>query len=690
MHSKSHITLLFLGWALLICSGCSIRINTRGSRAYHEFTTRYNVYYNAEKTYQEILDQQLESFSEDYSRLLPYSPTLPDTSKSAPGGPFNAVIDKTKKAIQEHSISTKPRRDPSKPMSPEYRQWLQQNEFNPFIHRAWLLMGKAHAQNGDYELALSVFNEAIRVFGPESGTAYEARLWMARAYISMDRQYEAEQLLYGLKTTPIPGQLKELLAEVNARYYLQSGEYVQAIPYLKESIRSEKRSKQKKRLQFLLAQLYTVLGEKEQAHRAFNELRGLSTPREFVQNATAYQLALAAGRRQEKLWNEWKQLQWRRNDIDTLSVYRSLHAISLLAKNDSMALHIRKQIPGIELAELPGDERDTSLVTRAIPQRLQTGEVADSILQEDHWSFFRARWLRGNRFHHKSSGDKSIKSEQVVFSSGRDAPHSLLLLPESGRQDHEQLLFATTRFNFERYRLRTFDVSFVPITRTWALSIRPFQSFDEANRYARTLETDSLFRTALREEVMVVAISEENLNLLQKGAAMEQYLVFLETTFDVEPRTLETEIGDSEPKESNESTAHLVPADLLEAVGDSLAIFPGKESLEPEKAVPLNTLPVDVTRAPQWNAHIQSDSLLAPLAPDKLKRQLEEKEAQALRKTERTATTKSREQLLKERERERTERVRQRERELKERQREREARLKQRERERQQRIRLRQ
>src|SRR5690554_6814705 len=550
-------------------------------------------------------------------------------------------------------------------------------------------MGKAHVQNGDHEQALSVFNEAIRVFGPESGTAYEARLWMAQAYISMGQQYEAEQILYGLKTAPIPEQLEELLAEVNARYYLQSGEYVQAIPYLKESIRSEKRSKQKKRLQFLLAQLYTVQGEKEQAHRAFNKLKGLSTPREIVQNATAYQLALTTGKRQGKLWKEWERLQWKGNDVDSLSVYRRLHDISLLAGNDSLALHVREKVTDIELAELPGDKKDTSPMPRAISERPQSGELADSIIQEDHWSFFRTRWLRGNRFHHESHSGKSIQSEQVVFSPERDVPHTLLLLPESRRQDHEQLLFATTRFNFERYRLRTFDVSLIPLTRSGALSIRPFQSFDEANRYARALEADSLFRTALLEEVILVAISEENLHLLQKGAAMEQYLAFLATAFDVEPVAVKTGIGDIEPKGSNEGTAHLVPADLIKAVEDSLAISLEKESLEPEKTVPLNAVPLDVTRVPQWNVPIQIDSLLAPLAPDELKRQLEEKEAQALRQTGGTATAKSREQLLKERERERTERVRQRERELKERQREREARLKQRERERQQRIRSR-
>ena len=37
-------------------------------------------------------------------------------------------------------------------------------EFNPFISNVWLLLGKAHFQNGDYDEALSVFAEIIRIF----------------------------------------------------------------------------------------------------------------------------------------------------------------------------------------------------------------------------------------------------------------------------------------------------------------------------------------------------------------------------------------------------------------------------------------------------------------------------------------------------------------------------------------------
>ena len=42
------------------------------------------------------------------------------------------------------------------PNTQEYRDWLRQEEYNPFIDRAWLLMGKAHLQNRDYIEAVSV------------------------------------------------------------------------------------------------------------------------------------------------------------------------------------------------------------------------------------------------------------------------------------------------------------------------------------------------------------------------------------------------------------------------------------------------------------------------------------------------------------------------------------------------------
>ncbi|MEA4980840.1 MAG: hypothetical protein VB098_13235, partial [Petrimonas sp.] len=160
----------FVLWGVVCTTlifGCSTKKNSSATRAYHELTTRYNIYFNAEEAYNETLKSIMESRIDNYHDLLPMYPNssiLNDTVVKQPGGPFDKVVEKMARAIQEHSITVKPRRDPSQPNTQQYRDWLRQSEFNPFIDRAWLLMGKAHVQNKDYTEAVSVLSQTMRLF----------------------------------------------------------------------------------------------------------------------------------------------------------------------------------------------------------------------------------------------------------------------------------------------------------------------------------------------------------------------------------------------------------------------------------------------------------------------------------------------------------------------------------------------
>ena len=376
MHSKSHITLLFFGWILILLSiGCSTNRNTWGTRKYHALTTRYNIFFNAEQAYHDILDDQLNTYQEDYSRLLPYYFSPSPHLTATPGGPFDPVIDKMEKAIREHSISSRPRRDPTRPQSPEYRRWLQQNEFNSFIHHAWLLLGKSHVQNGDPHRAITVFNEVIRIFGQTSDVASEARLWMARAYIDGGRLHEAEQTLFAATRSHLPPHLEALSEEVQAYYFIQTGAYREALPFLESAIKTEKRYKQKMRLQFLQGQLYTLLGEKTKAHQAFQNTRTLSTPREIVQHASAYQSSL-------------------KNNIDSLA--EQLHHSSQL----SYTAHV--------LPDTTSMNPNGKLPIKSKPSRLTNND--------DSWTFLRGRTIRNNSFHYGTLSDKSTPADSLLFS----------------------------------------------------------------------------------------------------------------------------------------------------------------------------------------------------------------------------------------------------------------------------------
>jgi tetratricopeptide (TPR) repeat protein len=279
-------------YGMMLGMGCSTQRNTPGTRAYHELTTRYNIYYNAEKAYNEILENQSEDFTEDYTTLLPFYPTAPIQENKVTGGPFDPVVEKTSKAIREHSISTKPRRDPSQPQTQAFRQWLRQEEFNPFIHNAWLLLGKAHLQNGDYDTALAVFMQIKQLFNQDKGLITETEIWLLRTYTEMGRDYDAENMLYALQSKTIPPHLHDFYTETYAARLIHKKEYDAAIPWLKKTIDRERNFRQKKRLEYLLGQIYALHGEKTTAWQAFEDVKGLSTPAEFNRQASLAQLAL--------------------------------------------------------------------------------------------------------------------------------------------------------------------------------------------------------------------------------------------------------------------------------------------------------------------------------------------------------------------------------------------------------------
>ncbi|MDD2513391.1 MAG: hypothetical protein PHH64_06120, partial [Proteiniphilum sp.] len=47
-----------------LCTGCTTGKNNASTRAFHELTTRYNIYYNAEQAYHQILEEQSRTFTD--------------------------------------------------------------------------------------------------------------------------------------------------------------------------------------------------------------------------------------------------------------------------------------------------------------------------------------------------------------------------------------------------------------------------------------------------------------------------------------------------------------------------------------------------------------------------------------------------------------------------------------------------
>ena len=301
LYKSSHIaafiaSLLFL----VLLPGCGTKKNTATSRNWQAFTTRYNVYYNGKEHYNEQIKEMEGKYEDDYSRFLLTHPAEArgDQKRPQPTGDFNRTIEKMQKAIQLHSIKKKPAR---KNGSPKEKAFRARDEFNPFLHNAWMMLGEGQYLDGDFLGAAATFFYISKHFTWLPDVVTEARIRNALAYLALDWNYEAENALHLVKPKDLTNnKLKNLYNRAMADYYIRTEKYSLAIPYLAQAAKGASGT-QKNRLYFLLGQLYSHEGEKNKAYQAFKKAEsGNSIPYRAKFNARIKQSEVFAGKNVKK------------------------------------------------------------------------------------------------------------------------------------------------------------------------------------------------------------------------------------------------------------------------------------------------------------------------------------------------------------------------------------------------------
>ena len=253
-----------------LLGSCSAKKNTAATRKYQAFITRYNIYYNGNEHYKETLGEMEKKYEDDYTTLLYPHPAEAKSNPKAPqpSGDFTRSIEKAQKAIQLRSIKKRPKRKSGK-ASDEYKKWLKREEFNPFLHNAWMMMGRSQYLNGDFSGAAATFFYISRHFSWLPETVTEAQLWQARSYVAFDWVNEAEAVFKRIKPAQLTNStLRELYDFVEADIAVKRKDYAAAIPALQRAIKGAKGA-QKIRLQYLLGQCLARQGRREEAFKAF-------------------------------------------------------------------------------------------------------------------------------------------------------------------------------------------------------------------------------------------------------------------------------------------------------------------------------------------------------------------------------------------------------------------------------------
>ncbi|MCH5238496.1 MAG: tetratricopeptide repeat protein, partial [Muribaculaceae bacterium] len=197
----------------------------------------------------EQLQAQEAAYEDDYTRLVLTHPAeaFNDPKMPQPTGDFKRTLEKMQKAIQLHSIKKKPVK---KGNSQKEKAFREREEFNPFLHNAWLTMGKGQYFSGDFSGAAATFFYISKHFKWLPEVVTEALLWQARSYVAMGWDYEAENVLHQVKPKMLTNKnLENLYNLVEGAYLVKSEKYKESVSYLEKAAKAA-RGSQKNRLYF--------------------------------------------------------------------------------------------------------------------------------------------------------------------------------------------------------------------------------------------------------------------------------------------------------------------------------------------------------------------------------------------------------------------------------------------------------
>lgn len=317
--------------AVMTVIGCSTQKNTSASRWWHSFNARYNTYYNGSLAYIDASLEKENGNKDNFTEMLPLYTVGNKASRELGKGNFDRAIEKCQKAIKLHSIKKRPEWNKSRKKNAKDIEWLNRREYNPFLWKAWLLMGRSQFMKGSFDEAASTFAYMSRLYATQPAIYGKTRAWLARCYVEQDWLYDAEDVITKIKRDSLNWRAQKDWDYTYADYYIRTGRYQEAIPYLRKVIKHEGRRKQRAREWYLMGQLQTAVGNRQAAYKAYRSVIRQQPPYELEFNARiAMTEVMATGK--------WKQMVGRlkrmaRNDNNKEYLDQVYYAIGNIYMN---------------------------------------------------------------------------------------------------------------------------------------------------------------------------------------------------------------------------------------------------------------------------------------------------------------------------------------------------------------------
>ena len=280
-----HIVPILLAAVLVVATGCSTQKNTARTRWWHSFKARYNTYYNGSLAYIDASLEKEEGNKDNFTELIPLYTVSNKNSREIGKSNYDRAIEKCQKTIKLHSIKRRPQWTKQRKKTAKDLEWLSRREYNPFLWKAWLLMGRSQFYKGAFDEAAATFNYMSRLYKTQPAIYAKSRAWLAKCYIEEGWLYDAEDVIRNMQRDSIHWSARKEWDYTYADYYIHTGEYEKAIPHLRNVIKHEMRRKQRAREWFLMGQMQAALGNNVEAMKAFKHVTKLNPPYELEFNA---------------------------------------------------------------------------------------------------------------------------------------------------------------------------------------------------------------------------------------------------------------------------------------------------------------------------------------------------------------------------------------------------------------------
>jgi len=300
---------------MIALSGCSVEKNTRLTRAYHNITSHYNVYFNGNESLKSGVERIETSIQDDYTKILPIFKSSEPGTATAATSEMEYAVQKASKLIKLHSITKNPKR--KKNRTEAYKKLAAKEEYNNWVDDAYLLMGQAYFYQHNFNSAIENFSYVVRKFGEED-LKYDAYIWLVRSYTMLERYVEASEVITNMSNdAKFPKRLEGELALVTADYHLKQLEYEEAISFLSIAVKKGFNKKDKLRYKYILAQLYKETGKMLLASQTFREVARMNPPYKMAFNARINAAEVFTGEGNvDKLKKELRQMLRDRKNVE--------------------------------------------------------------------------------------------------------------------------------------------------------------------------------------------------------------------------------------------------------------------------------------------------------------------------------------------------------------------------------------